>query len=75
MRDKSSHASVPSQKFVDEVSSDASGRKKVAHGGSRETLGYDLAPLTGLWNGRLQGGGFVSELLTQDTGLDNVPAR
>ena len=30
-------------------------------------LGYDLAPLTGLWNGRPQGEDFVSELLIQYT--------
>ncbi len=30
-------------------------------------LGYDLAPPTGLRNGRPQGEGFISKLLTQDT--------
>ena len=33
-------------------------------------LGYDLAPLTGLRNGRPRGEGFISELLTQDTSVD-----
>jgi hypothetical protein len=98
-----SHATVLSQKFVDEVSPDASGRKKVAHGVSRGlgngappsppsplpparergaeggvralspracALGYDLAPLPGLWNGRPQRDDFVSLLLTQDTTVE-----
>ena len=30
-------------------------------------VGYVLPPLTGLRNGRAQGEGFISELLTQDT--------
>jgi hypothetical protein len=48
-------------------------RERGAEGGVRAlspracALGYDLAPLTGLGNGRPQGGDFVSQLLTQDT--------
>jgi hypothetical protein len=40
-----------------------------------ETLGYDLAPLTGLWNHRPQGGNFVGELLAQATGGPALPVH
>ena len=80
-----------SQKFVDEVSPSADGRKRVAHGVSRGyanppsppsplpparergaeggvrapspragALGYDLTPLSGLWNGHPKREDFVS---------------